>query len=360
MTATDVRIVALAGGQGSRFWPISRKRRPKLFLSIDSSGESLIQATVRRVKALSSKNPIVVSNVLQRSLVLEHVPNAEVIAEPVMRNTAASIGLAAATIAKENANAIMVILPSDHWIGSEDKFRRTIARAIDLAAREPVIVTIGIAPSSAHTGYGYIKRGAQVHDKEYRVGRFFEKPNEERAKRYFESGDFYWNSGMFVMSAAVCLAAIKEHMPELSASLGRFSECLGKASTGKDDIERVIREALEPLESISIDFGILEHARDCCVVEAEDFEWSDVGSWDSWAHHFKTDENGNLLYGDALVIDSKKCVVHSEKKFTAVIGGEDLIIIDSPDALLVCPRSRVQDVRKIVEELKIKGREDLI
>jgi len=359
MAEKNVRIVALAGGQGSRFWPISRKRRPKQFLSIDSSGESLIQATVRRVRPLSSRNPIVVSNVLQSALVIEHVPDADIIAEPVMRNTAASIGLAAAKIAQEDPSAIMVILPSDHWIGNEDKFCQTITRAIELAAREPAIVTIGIAPTSAHTGYGYIKRGASLRAKEFKVSRFFEKPNQERAKSYFESGEFYWNSGMFVMSAAVCLASIKEHMPELSAALSRYSEALANKSTPAQ-LENVIREALDPLEAISIDFGVLEHSRRCCVVQAEDFEWSDVGSWDSWAHHFKHDSDGNLLYGDALVIDSTKCVVHSEKKFTAVIGGEDLIIIDSPDALLVCPRSRVQDVRKIVENLKKMGREELI
>lgn len=351
----SVRSVILAGGQGARFWPISRRTRPKQFLSINASGESLIQATARRIEPLAGKqNLLVVTGDQLIDLVREHVPNARIIGEPIARNTAASIGLAAAVVAKEDPKAVVACFPADHAVTDEPKLLAVLREAVTLAQAHDVLVTIGIRPSFPHTGYGYMKRGAAISGNGYAVSRFYEKPNLERAKRYFESGEFFWNSGMFVWRAEVILAAIKEFMPQLHAGLMRIQDALG---TPKES--EVMREVFNDLESISIDFGVLEHARNCALLAAEPFGWNDVGSWDAWAENFEKDQMNNLLHGDVIVIDSKDCVVHSQKRLTAVIGAQDLVIIDSGDAVLVCPRSHVQDVRKIVDELKRRGRDNL-
>lgn len=351
-----VCIVIMAGGQGARFWPMSRMKSPKQFLSINANGESLIQATSRRVEALTPQaQQMIVTNILHEPLIRQHVPNAQVISEPIGRNTAASIGLGAIHIMKKHGDGVMIVLPADHAVKNEDVLRSTLQDAVSVAANESLLVTIGIPPASPHTGYGYIKRGAECAARAYHVNRFFEKPSFERAEKYLESGDYYWNSGMFVWRASVILRAIEEFLPELHAGLERIRAVIGTpAEPG------VVKEVFESLESISIDFGILEHARNCAVVEAGEFGWNDVGAWDAWAAHFDRDADGNLLRGDVLAIDSKNCVVHSEQKLIAVVGVDDLVIIDSGDALLVCPRSQVQEVRKVVEALKRAGRMEFV
>jgi mannose-1-phosphate guanylyltransferase len=352
----DIQAVVLAGGSGTRFWPISRTKRPKQFLSISTDGESLISATARRLVPLVGEEAIVVvTNVDHKELVEEHVPYAQIITEPVGRNTAASIGLAAIYLRQKNPQAIMVSLPADHAVKDEEALRRTLARAINTARDTGHLVTVGIPPLSPHTGYGYIKRGKALKGDAFAVSRFYEKPNLERAKGYVESGDFFWNSGMFAWRVDVILEAIKEFIPQLHDGLERIERALGTEGEAK-----AISEVFAGLESISIDFGVLEHARNCAVIVAEPFGWSDVGAWDAWAEHFTTDDDGNLLRGDTIVLDSKNCVVHSEKSLTAVIGAENLVVIDAGDALLVCPRGRVQDVRAIVDELKRRNRRDLM
>lgn len=353
---SHIRSVILAGGQGARFWPISRKQKPKQFLSINTSGESLIQSTARRISPLAGKEHLyVVSNELLAPLINEHVPYAKVITEPSAKNTAASIGLAAIHALKEDAKAVIACFPADHAVKDEAALLSNLREAAKLATEHDVLVTIGIKPTFPHTGYGYIKRGTPIQGSGYEVSRFYEKPNLDRAKRYVESGEFYWNSGMFVWKAAVIMEAFREFMPELHQGLEKIAQVLGT----KDE-QRVSAEVFAGLESISIDFGVLEHARNCALLAAEPFGWNDVGSWDAWAENFKTDEAGNLQHGDVILFDCKNCVVHSEKRLTAVLGAEDLIVIDSGDALLVCPRAQVQEVRRIVDELKARGRNNLV
>lgn len=352
----SIQAVVLAGGHGTRFWPISRIKRPKQFLSISDDNESLISATARRLVPLVGEGAVwVVTNIEHKMLVEEHVPYAHILTEPVGRNTAASIGLAALHLRRVDPDTVMLLLPADHAVKDEEALRRTLLKAVDTAAQADQLVTVGIPPTSPHTGYGYIKRGKALAGGSYMVSRFYEKPNFERARRYVESGDFLWNSGIFAWNLDTIIGAIREFMPQLHEGLLKIDAALHTPQEAA-----IVAEVFAGLESTSVDFGILEHARNCAVVTAEPFGWSDVGSWDAWAEHFTTDENGNLLRGDTVIVDSRNCVVHSEKSLTAVIGAENLVIIDAGDALLVCPRGKVQDVRAVVEELKRRNRRDLM
>lgn len=353
-------VVVLAGGQGSRFWPLSRCSRPKQFLSMSANKESLIQATVRRVLPIvAAERVLVVASSRLVPLVKEHVPDAGVVIEPEARNTAACIGLAAvaAMVRDAGKDPVLVVLPADHAVSDEEKLRSALREAVAIAGSTDSLVTIGIPPASPHTGYGYIKRGDHLTGRAYGVDRFFEKPNLQRAQKYLEQGGYSWNSGMFVWRASVILEAFKEHMSEMYGGLMRIREALeaGEELGASASINSIFAE----LESISIDFGVLEHARNCVVIDAEPFGWNDVGSWDQWAENFVADENGNLVHGDALVIDSKDCVVRSEGRLIAAVGLEDVVIVDSGDAILVVSREKVQDVRKVVSELKARGRKDL-
>jgi mannose-1-phosphate guanylyltransferase len=354
-TPLAMQAVILAGGQGTRFWPLSRMKRPKQFLSISENGESLIQATARRVGLLVGGEITIVTNILHQPLIREHVPHAAIIAEPVGRNTAASIGLAAIACAQKNPDTVMIVLPADHAVADEAQLNACLKEAAVLANAKECLVTLGIKPTSPNTGYGYIKRGRAMNGSGFEVARFYEKPNLERAKQYYEAGTFYWNSGMFVWRARVILEAIKAYMPPLYEALERIRPVLGSAEE-----QTVIAQAFESMESISIDFGVLEHARNCAVIPTPPFGWNDIGSWDAWAERFTPDERGNFLHGDTLVLDSTHCVAHSGGRLLALLGVEDLVVIDSGDAVLVCPRSRVQDVKRVVEELTRRGRKDLM
>lgn len=356
----DTYVVVLAGGQGSRFWPLSRCSRPKQFLSMSANKESLIQATVRRVLPLVSPDRVlVVASSRLVPLVKDHVPEAGIVIEPDARNTAACIGLSAVATMVRNPgrDAVLVVLPADHAVSDEEKLRGALREAVSIAGSSDTLVTIGIPPVSPHTGYGYIKRGEHIVGRAYKVDRFFEKPNLQRARKYLEQGLYSWNSGMFVWRAAVILEAFKEHMPEMYNGLMRIREALEAGQ--KLGASALIDSVFSDLESISIDFAVLEHARNCVVIDAEPFGWNDVGSWDQWAENFAADQDGNLVHGDALVIDSKECVVRSEGRLIAAVGLEGVVIVDSGDALLVVSRENVQDVRKVVSELKARGRNEL-
>lgn len=288
-------------------------------------------------------------------MVTEHVPEATLICEPIAKNTAASIGLAALEIRRSDPKRVMVVLPADHFIRDEPGLLASLEQAAALAATGNLLVALGITPTDPNTAYGYIKRGTVIENNSYRVQRFFEKPSQERALKYIDSGDFYWNSGMFAWSAESYLSAVKEHMPELYQALQTIDQAFGG-----DDYQEILCRVLTKLDSISVDFGILEHSKECAMVATGAIGWTDVGSWDAWADRFSKDAQGNLLHGDAAAIDSKNCVVYSKNRLIAVLGCEDVVVIDSKDALLVCPRSKVQDVRKVVDELKERGRDDLI
>jgi mannose-1-phosphate guanylyltransferase len=353
-------VVVMAGGQGSRFWPLSRSARPKQFLSISEDGESLIQATVRRVEPLVGSGGVrVVAHPGLHELIREHVPKVGILTEPSARNTAACIGLSAVYALTESGGSdpVMVVLPADHLVKDEGRLRAALEEGMALADQKEVLVTIGIPPTEPHTGYGYIKRGSAVSGRAYRVERFFEKPSRERAEKYLESGGFSWNSGMFVWRASVILKAFQTHLPQMFEGLMRIK---GLIEGGEGASASEIASVFSTFESISIDFGVLEHARNCLVIEAEEFGWNDVGSWNQWAESFGSDPQGNLVRGDAVVIDSTGCVIRSDKRLVAAVGLKDIVVVDTGDALLVVSRDSVQEVRKVVEELKRRDRKDLM
>ena len=360
MSDSKTLVVVLAGGQGSRFWPLSRAAKPKQFLSINENGESLIQSTVRRVEPLVGKEAIqVVAHAGLHGLIREHVPTATILSEPSARNTAACIGLAAvyAQVESKSFEPVLVILPADHAVRDEDRLRGALSEAIEVAREREVLVTIGIPPTEPHTGYGYIKRGAPLSGRAFQVERFFEKPSFERAQKYLEQGGFSWNSGMFVWRADAILKAFESYLPQMFDGLMKIKAIL---EGGAADVDQQVAAEFSTFESISIDFGVLEHARNCVVIEAEEFGWNDVGSWNQWAENFATDSEGNLIRGDAVVIDSTGCVIRSDKRIIAAVGLKDAVIIDTGDALLVVARDSVQEVRKVVDELKRRDRKDLM
>lgn len=360
MAASRAVAVVLAGGQGSRFWPLSRGAKPKQFLSIAENGESLIQSTVRRIEPIVGKNGVrVIAHPGLHSLIKEHVPSAKILSEPSARNTAACIGLAAihALVEHPGEDVVLVVLPADHAVKDEVRLRSALSEAIANAATSEALVTIGIPPTEPHTGYGYIKRGSPISGRAFKVERFYEKPSIERAEKYLEQGGFSWNSGMFAWRASVILKAFQDFLPQMYDGLLRIKELLERRG---GDVGGELAEIFSTFESVSIDFGVLEHARNCVVIEAEEFGWNDVGSWNQWAENFATDSEGNLIRGDAVVIDSSGCVVRSDKRLVAAVGLKDVVVIDTGDALLVVARDSVQEVRKVVEELKHRGRKDLI
>ncbi len=353
----NLYAVIMAGGVGSRFWPRSRERSPKQFLPIVSES-TMIQQTVRRLEPMiPPMNTFVVTNVHHADLVMSQlpfIPQENIIAEPFGRNTAPCIGLAALWIQRIDPEGIMLVLPADHLIADQDSFRSVLETAASVASRTKGLITIGIKPTHPETGYGYIQfdDGAESNpfrDSDvYRVKTFAEKPNLETAERFLESGDFLWNSGMFVWTVNSILAEIREHLPELNDHLEKVREALGTP-----DFPSVVEHAYGKIKGISIDYGVMERAGNVYVIKG-DFGWSDVGSWDEVTRISKADENGNVLSGKVVARDVSNSFISVSSRLVAAVGVEDLIIIESGDALLICRKGRSQEVKDVVDVLRRK------
>lgn len=343
----------MAGGSGTRFWPRSRVAKPKQYLSLFGD-QSLIQESVRRFANFISEESIYVVSAKSQQSVLEsqtgNLPKENLIFEPVGKNTLPAIGLAALFIEEKDPDGIMIVSPSDHLIQNDALFRQCIESACLIAEKNDGIVTIGITPKYPATGYGYVQTNEEIQIgqsiKSYSVSRFVEKPNVDVATSYLKQGGFFWNSGIFVFKVSVFLNAVKQFSPALYADLLRIKEHMGKDSY-ETSLDRIYRE----VESISIDYGILEKANNVFLVQG-DFVWNDLGSWEEvYKYDSNKDENQNVYNGEAVLIDTKNCYVSAPNSLVAVVGLEDVIIVQEGDTILVCKRDRAEEIKHVVGEI---------
>lgn len=348
--------VIMAGGGGTRFWPLSRKTAPKQLLNL-SGKEIMVNEAIDRLSPVARDGVFIVTNELQKAkmfaLLNGRVEAEHILSEPAARNTSACIGYAAMEILKKYGDGVMVVTPSDAYIKDNLKFAEVLKTAVAAAENTGKLVTIGITPTFPATGYGYIQY-AEDSAAAKPVKKFVEKPDEKTANDYLKSGDFVWNSGMFVWKASVILEKFKELLPDVYSRLEEIA-----ASFGSADEKEKIKKIYPSITSVSVDYGIMEKCRDILVVPGE-FGWNDVGSWDTFGVLHKADNDGNVQIGDTLAIDTKHTTVFSSGKLVAAVGVENLIIVETDDAVLVCPKDRAQDVKKIVDELKNRGREELL
>ncbi len=353
--------VVMAGGSGTRFWPVSRGHRPKQLLALTGS-RSLLQQTVERVRPMSGpERVLVVTGQGHAAAVAEQlpqVPAGQVLAEPMARNTAAAAGLAAAWVARHDPAAVCLVLPADHLITDEALFLDTLDKAAAVARDEDALVTLGLTPRFAATGFGYIETGRVLDQSAPQVREvvaFHEKPELATAQTYLASGRHLWNSGMFAWRAEVLLAEIGRHLPELAAGLAELAPHLG--GPGQDEALAAIYPGLP---SISVDHGVLEKTQGLRVVKA-DFGWSDVGSWEAMAELWPCDPAENVCQeGRVLAIEAKGNVVSAGGRLTALLGVDDLVAVVTDDVLLILPRQRSQEVRKIIDALKSEGLHDYL
>jgi mannose-1-phosphate guanylyltransferase len=367
----DFRPVILAGGSGTRFWPRSRRARAKQVLALDGE-RSMIQQTVERLKPLATlEHTWVITNEYLAHEIADQLPGlpaAQIVQEPVARNTAPACGLAAFLIERQNPDAVLGIFPSDHVIADEPRFLKALQKGIALAASGDYIVVLGIEPSRAETGYGYIETGDFTKDDAaLHVRRFTEKPNQNRAEEFVAAGNYYWNSGIFLWSARTLANAVREHLPETAPLLESIA-----AAYGTPQFEEVFHTLYPRCENISVDYAVLEprsakgeHLSHLYCLPAE-FSWNDLGSWASlYEYQMDTrlsgDGDGNVSDTEGhMAFDAVNNYIFSPKKFVALVGVENLVIVDTEDALLIAHRDHSQDVGKIVKELGITGRDDLI
>ncbi|NKF50067.1 mannose-1-phosphate guanylyltransferase/mannose-6-phosphate isomerase [Shewanella sp. WXL01] len=346
--------IVMAGGSGTRLWPLSRSRFPKQFLKIASS-VSMLQQTVKRTVNLSSEDCMLLCNEEHRFLVAEQLrelnyQNGRIMLEPAGRNTAPAIALAAFDIAEKDGDALMMVMAADHVIENQSAFEKAILNAIPLAG-DNKLVTFGIVANSPETGYGYIKRGKMLSDDAFEVERFVEKPNLATAEDYLESGEYYWNSGMFMFKASVYLEALKTNAPEI------FQACEAAYKAKSEDFDFIRAGKQEFLQSPddSIDYAIMEHTTDAVVVPM-DAGWSDVGSWSALWEIDKKDGNGNATNGDVILHNTSDCLVHATSRLVSTVGLKDVVIVETKDAVLAAHKDQVQDVKEIVSKLKADER----
>jgi mannose-1-phosphate guanylyltransferase len=335
----------MAGGSGTRFWPRSRARRPKQLLPIVGR-RSLLADTLARIRPLIPPSHTYVVTTASHAAAVRReasgLRRTQVLVEPVGRNTAAAIALAALRVAAHEPAAVMVVLPADHVIGDGAAFRATLARAIETAVESDRLVTLGIAPTHPETGYGYIQVGERLADGVHVVTRFLEKPDRERAAALIAGGDVLWNSGIFVWRVARILEELRRWVPEVIGPL----EVACRRGT-----PAALARAYRGLPAVSIDTGVLERADRLAVVRAA-LPWNDVGSWAAVADLWRDGTSPNAVRGTAVMLDSRGCVVDAGARLVALLGVDDLIVVDTPDAVLVCPKARAQDVKLLVDELR--------
>lgn len=353
----DRFCVIMAGGIGSRFWPLSRTAHPKQFLDILGTGKTLLQQTFDRFKIICPpENIFIVTSEAYMELVQKQLPEinpSQILCEPQRRNTAPCIAYACNKIYAVNQNANIVVAPSDHLIKDEPSFIKSIAYALEFTKNSKALATLGIKPDRPDTGYGYIQFKEDNSDEELhmrQVKTFTEKPNEEMAKFFLKSGDFLWNSGIFIWNVKSILKAFDDHLPEVA---NLFKD--GAAIYNTPEEQEFVRRVYSLCTNISIDYGVMEKAKNVFVL-ASDFGWSDLGTWTSLYEHLKHDGAKNAITGNNVLLDeTKNCIINIPKDKLAVIKGlEDFIIVESNNILLICPKSQEQEIRQLVNDVKIK------
>jgi mannose-1-phosphate guanylyltransferase len=367
----DFRPVILAGGSGTRFWPRSRRAHAKQVLALDGE-RSMLQQTVERLKPIAGldKTWIITNEYLAHEIAgqLKGIPAGQIVQEPVARNTAPACGLAAFLIERENPDAVLGVFPSDHVIADEPRFLKALQKGIAVATAGDNIVVLGIEPTRAETGYGYIETTDYTRDDSaLHVRRFIEKPNQNKAEEFVTAGNYFWNSGMFLWSARTLANAVREHLPETAPLLETIA-----AAYGTPQFDEVFRTVYPKCENISVDYAVLEprsakgeHISHLYCIRA-DFSWNDLGSWASlYEYQLETrmrgDADGNVADTNGqMALDAINNYVYSPHKFVALVGVKDLIIVDTEDALLIARRDHSQDVGKIVKELGLSGKTELI
>jgi mannose-1-phosphate guanylyltransferase len=355
--------VIIAGGKGTRFWPLSRSRRPKQLLKI-LSPKSLLAETAERAFPVGGRNQILVVTVAEQLGALRRelpaLPAKNFLAEPQGKNTAPCIGLAALEVVRRNPDAVMIVLPADHWVADVKAFQRTLRAACNLAERHDQLITVGIRPDYPETGYGYIVKGKALGAKSgigaFHVKRFTEKPATAAARRLIRRGSL-WNTGIFVWKAATLLDLLARYRPEIANGLAVIGqEAVGK-SLSSSKLSSVIAREYKKMPSISIDYAVLEPAGSegrVLTLEA-DFGWSDVGSWAAVHRMMHKDAHGNAGNGRWIGMGAKNCLVHAPDRLVVLLGLENTVVVDTPDALLVGDLNRSQEVREIVDELNKRG-----
>jgi mannose-1-phosphate guanylyltransferase len=353
----------LAGGVGTRLWPRSRQSLPKQFADITGSGRTMIQATVDRIGSLvTPEQTYVITGSRYRDLAMQQlssIPARNILAEPSGRNTAPAIGLACIHLQRQDPEAVVAILSADHVIQDGERYRSVLQQA-ERAAQAGYLTVLGIEPDSPHTGYGYIKRMGDPLPVAgdlpvYAVERFLEKPNQETAERFLAEGGYYWNGGTFVSRVDRLLGEMERQMPDLFAGLTQIAEALET-----EEADAVLEAVWPTLPNTSIDYGVMEHARQVAVVPL-DAGWDDVGSWDALETLLPLDEEGNCrVQGDSVFVTSRGNIVYGGDRIIALVGVDDLVVVDTGDALLIGHKGQIQQVKQVVDELRNRDRTDLL
>lgn len=349
----------MAGGRGERFWPKSRKNLPKQFLSLTGDGRTMIQLTVERVLPLVDMQDIyIATNRSYKALVSEQLPELpeeNILCEPVAKNTAPCIGLGAVHIAKKYEDAVMFVLPSDHLIKYNTMYLDALRCASEVAEAGDNLVTLGIMPDYPETGYGYIKFQPDARKGvAFEVERFVEKPDLETAKQYLATEQYLWNSGMFIWRISTILHNMEKYLPETYAGLCRIRDAIGTSEENE-----VLEKEFALFKSESIDYGIMEKADHIYTLPGS-FGWDDVGSWNAVERIQPANEFGNVVHGNAVTVDTKRCIIQGNEKLIATVGLEDIIIVDTDDALLVCEKGDAGEIKKVLENLKICNRTEYL
>ena len=347
----------MAGGKGERFWPKSRAKHPKQFLSLTGCGKTMIQITAERLLPLIPYDDIYIATnkdllELARSQ-LPGIPAENFFAEPAARNTAPCIGFAAAVLAGKYKDAVMAVLPSDHIIKAENIFIETLKHAVRIAEEDMNLVTIGITPSYPETGYGYINFGESVYSGVYKVKQFVEKPDLKTAQEYVSAGSYLWNSGIFIWKISSILQKFRELLPDTYSGIIKIGEAFKTPQ-----FEQVLKNCYEKFKSQSIDYGIMERSGHIYTIPG-DFGWDDAGNWLAVERLNEKNENGNIEQGNVISVNTKNSVIMGEKKLIAAVGLENLIIVDTEDAILICAKDSASNIKEVIKQLELTKRTGL-